>query len=103
MTSAGVVISTTICILGKEYQIKCPEAALASLEAAAVLLEKNLKSTQRNMPELRQHSVMLMSALNLAYQLWQKEQAELALNQRIVELQQQIDVALNPPQVQLEW
>lgn len=101
-------IAANIEILGKSYQIRCPESELPSLQRAAQFLEERMKYLRDHANVLSLDRLAIITALNMANQLLtiEHEKAEQihAINQRLHELQAKIErVVTPPPHVQLEF
>jgi len=94
MTKTG----TSIDILGKTYQIKCPESEIASLQRAARYLEDQMRSIQSADSLLNVDRVAIVAALNIVHQLLtleqQKNQQIQSVHQRLYDLQNRIEGAI---------
>jgi len=88
---------TSIEIMGKTYQIKCPETEVNSLQRAAQYLEEKMRLIRAS-GILSLDRVAIITALNMAHQLLmleqQKNQQAQLLNQRLTELQNKVESAL---------
>jgi len=88
---------TSIEIMGKTYQIKCPEAEINSLQCAAQYLEEKMRLIRAS-GILSLDRVAIITALNVAHQLLvleqQKNQHAQLINQRLTELQNKVESAL---------
>src|SRR5579872_2211706 len=95
---------TTIEILGKSYQIKCPEHEINSLQRAANYLEEKMRVLHQG-SGFCIDKVAIIAALNVVHQLLtfeqQKELRMGDINQRLHDLQNKIEHALMPT-VQME-
>lgn len=91
-------ITVDINILGKTYQIKCPESEVDSLKKAAVLLEKKMQVTQERGNFLSHDRIAVVTSLNLAHQIMllenQAQEYMQSLNLRLQDLQGKIESAL---------
>ncbi|MEO8401553.1 MAG: cell division protein ZapA [Gammaproteobacteria bacterium] len=96
---------TTIEILGKSYQIKCPDTELSSLQRAACYLEEKMRDLHDANNGFNVDRIAIIAALNVVHQLLtfenQKETHLGNINQRLHDLQNKIEHALMPT-VQME-
>ena len=88
---------TFVEILGKSYQIKCPESEVNSLKRAAEYLENKMR-TMREAGILSVDKVAIITALNVIHE-WQtleqqKNHYVQNVNQRVLELQTRVEHAL---------
>jgi cell division protein ZapA len=93
------VSSTTIEILGKTYQIKCPESETDSLQQAAAYLEDKMRITRDVTGVLSIDRIAVITALNIAHQLVNLENQKnnyLQMEQGLRGLQNKLEVALTP-------
>jgi len=92
-------INTTIEILGKYYPVKCMESELKSLQQAADYLNSEMKQVQESGKAINLERIAIITALNMANQLLQVDQQKSGLmnkiNQRIAQLQDKLDGAIN--------
>jgi len=92
-------------ILGKIYQIKCPEAEVNSLERAAQYLEEKMRHMRDSGP-FSIDRIAVVTALNVVHQLLTLEQQRnhhiQTINQRLYHLQDKVEQALAQNQ-QLEF
>lgn len=88
---------TSIEIMGKAYQIKCPETEVNSLQCAAQYLEEKMRLIRAS-GILNLDRIAIITALNIAHQLLmleqQKNQHAQLINQRLTELQSKVENAL---------
>ncbi len=95
---------TSIEIMGKTYQIRCPETEINALQRAAQYLEEKMRLI-RESGILSFDRVAIITALNVAHQLLtleqQKNQHAHAVNQRLTALQLKVEKAL-VKQVEME-
>jgi cell division protein ZapA len=56
-------------ILGKDYQVACPEEERHSLMAAATELDQRMKTIRQSGTVIGVERIAVMAALNLAYEL----------------------------------
>lgn len=87
----------TVEILGKSYQIKCPESEVNSLKRAADYLENTMRA-MREAGVLSLDKVAIITALNVIHQ-WQtleqqKHHYVQSVNQRLLDLQSRVEHAL---------
>ncbi len=89
----------TIEILGKCYQIKCPDSEVDSLQKAACYLEEKMQQV-KNTGIAQLDKIAVIAALNVVYQLLNfdriKENAMQNINQRLEDLQTKVEHALTP-------
>lgn len=87
----------TIQLLGKEYQIKCPEAETNALQRAAQYLEEKMRLTGES-GIISLDRIAIIAALNVSHQLLmleqQKNQHAHSVNNRLTDLQSKIETAL---------
>lgn len=85
-------------IMGKEYQVACPEDEKDHLIDAARLLNERMEEVKREGGLVGLEKVAIMTALNLAHELSQIHHAnrhrEKLLDQHLKELTRQLDSAL---------
>jgi len=91
------VVETTIQVMGKLFQIKCPESQIASVQKASDYLDEKMRYfRQQGIPEF--DKVAIITALNIVDQLLaedsQKEHHLQAINQRLHDLHDKIEQAL---------
>jgi cell division protein ZapA len=99
-------IGTSVEIMGKTYQIKCPPAEVNSLQRAAQYLEEKMRM-MREAGTFSIDRVAIITALNIVHQLLMVEQQKnhhfQSINQRIHELQARVEQALSQnAQMELE-
>src|SRR5690349_21749044 len=89
---------TAIQIMGKVYQIKCPEADVSALHKAAQYLEEKMHM-MRDAGVVSLDRVAIITALNVVHQLLtvekQKNHYFQSINQRIMDLQGKVELALS--------
>lgn len=59
----------SVSILGKEYQIACPEEEKSALISSAQLLHNNMEQIQSSGKIIGLERIAVMAALNLAHEL----------------------------------
>lgn len=88
------VIGTTVDVLGKSYQLRCPETEVESLQKAAEFLEKKMQEV-RERHVLSVDRIAVFAALNIAHQFLsleqQKNDHENKMNDRLQALQNKIE------------
>ena len=88
---------TFVEILGKSYQIKCPESEVTSLKRAADYLESRMR-TMREAGVLSVDKVAVITALNVIHEWQSLEQQKhhfvQSVNQRLLDLQSRVENAL---------
>lgn len=92
-------VNTSIEILGKFYQIRCPEEDVESLQQAATLVNEKMLEVQQSGKAINLERIAIITALNIANELLQKDQQKSTLvnkiNQRISSIQDKLDSAIN--------
>ena len=92
-------VTTTIEILGKLYPVKCPESELKSLEQAAAYLNQKMGDVKDSGKAINFERIAIITALNIAHQFLKIDQQKSTMmnkiNQRIVQLQERVDTAIN--------
>lgn len=96
------VVTTTVEILGKLYPIRCPESELASLQQAAVYLNKKMAEVQDSGKAINLERIAIISALNIAHEFLiidtQKNSMLGKINQRITQLHEKVENAMRGKQ-----
>lgn len=89
----------SVSILGKEYQVACPEEEKEALLASAKLLHKNMEDIRSTGKVVGLDRIAVMAALNLAHDLINLQNADStdsdAVNQKIVQLNDRVSAFLN--------
>lgn len=89
---------TTINILGKDYQVKCAESDLSSLQRAATYLEEKMRHTRDVGKVLSIDRIAVITALNIAHQFLSIENQSSShiqtIQQRLRDLQSKVENAL---------
>lgn len=92
-------VHSTIEILGKVYPVKCQESELDSLQKAAQYLNDKMAEVQESGKVVDPGRIAIITALNIAHQMLQSDQQKTSfvskLNQRITNLQDRLDTAIN--------
>lgn len=95
-------VTTSIEILGKMYPVRCAEDEMAALQKAAEFLNKQMLDVQESGKAINLERIAIISALNITYQFLQLDTEKTSLvskiNQKIVNLQNKLDNALNRTQ-----
>lgn len=90
----------TVRILGRDYQVACPEGEREALLASAEYLSRRMGSVQKKGKTLGMERIAVMTALNMARDLIdaqerrQRAPADGAVNERLGQLQFKIESAL---------
>jgi cell division protein ZapA len=91
-------ITVNIDILGKSYQIKCPEQEVESLKKAALMLEEKMQVTRESAHLLSHDRMAVITSLNLAHQILlleqQTQQYMQSVQERLLDLQGKVESAL---------
>jgi cell division protein ZapA len=89
------VIGTTVEVLGKSYQLKCPENEVESLRNAAHFLEKQMQEVRSRAHVLSVDRIAVFAALTMAHQLLtletEKNQYEKNMTDRLQDLHDKIE------------
>jgi len=95
---------TTIEVLGKTYQIKCPNDELPALKQAASWLNEKMRNFRASSGVAQPEIVAIMTALNIARDFLQlqdeKHNETQKINQRLEDLGTQLKHALDPDKQQ---
>jgi cell division protein ZapA len=93
------IIGATIEILGKYYQIRCPESQQQALHEAAAFLNDKMKEVQDTGKVIDPQRIAVITALNISYLYLQQDQQKSSfmgkINQKISQLQDKLDHAIN--------
>lgn len=101
MTTGGDQTQLTVRILGRDYQVACPEGEREALLASAEYLSKRMTAVQRKGKTLGMERIAVMTALNMARDLLdyerrkQHEPMDEQVSQRLQQLQFKIESALD--------
>jgi cell division protein ZapA len=97
---------TTVEVLGKQFQVKCSEDEIDSLQSAASYLEKQMQEIRATTHVLSIDRIAVIAALNIAHQFLNIENDKLAaaqkVNDRLRALQNKMDNILGQRQMELE-
>ncbi len=89
------VIGTAVEVLGKVYQVKCPENEVAALQQAALYLEEKMNEIRKVNHVLSIDRIAVIAALNMTHQLLtvehEKNMYAQMVNERLQGLEQVID------------
>jgi len=89
----------TVTILGKEYQISCPEEERQALIESAQLVHKNMETIRSTGKVVGHDRIAVMAALNIAHDLinLQNNQGEGLedVNQTILQLKEKVSAFLD--------
>ncbi len=88
----------SVSILGKEYQVACPEEEKEALLASAQLLHKNMEDIRSTGKVVGLDRIAVMAALNLAHDLIKLQNAdgdEADVNNKIIQLNDRVTEFLN--------
>jgi len=92
-------VNATVEILGKPYTIRCAEHEVALLEQAADYLHEKMSEVQASGKVINIERIAVITALNVASQFLQSDQQKSSLqtklNNRLSQLQDKLDTALN--------
>jgi cell division protein ZapA len=89
-----------ISILGQQYKIACPDGEEQTLQNTVEQFNNKLKSIKSHSRTLRNEQLIVMAALNFCHELnvekAKNQQHAEQLNERIKNLQDSIETALQP-------
>jgi len=100
MTPSRENTQLTVRILGRDYQISCPENEREALLASAEYLSKRMSSIQKKGKTLGMERIAVMTALNMARDLIEHEKqshrgpVDQEVDDRLEQLQLKISSAL---------
>ncbi|OGT60620.1 MAG: hypothetical protein A3F14_01380 [Gammaproteobacteria bacterium RIFCSPHIGHO2_12_FULL_43_28] len=93
------IIHTTVDILGKPYPIRCQESEVTYLQEAASYLNNKMLDIKESGKVINLERIAIMAALNMAYEYLEMKDNKSGLmskiNQRLSQLQEKIDSAIN--------
>jgi cell division protein ZapA len=88
----------SVQILGKEYQVACPDNERSALLASASLLDRRMQEIRDSGRIIGGDRIAVMAALNITHEMLvtrnQRESLSQTLSSRIRALQDKIDLAL---------
>jgi cell division protein ZapA len=89
------IIGTTVEVLGKKFQVKCPEDDVTALHDAAAYLQEKMDEIRSTTHLLSIDRIAVIAALNITSELLALQQEKLSsadkLNDRLRELQTKMD------------
>ena len=92
-------VPVSVSILGKEYQVSCPQEEKPALIASAELLHDNMESIRASGKIIGLDRIAVMAALNLAHELIalqnQKDQGLESVNTDLDKMSHKINHFLN--------
>lgn len=91
------MITVTVDILGKPYQINCPKEHEPLLLEAGRDLDKRMREMKYKGHVVGLERIAIITALNLSYELLQAERSQMSLDlapDTVVDLRDQIDAEL---------
>lgn len=88
----------TVNILGKEYQVACPEEEKAGLIASAKMVHENMEKIRSSGKVVGLDRIAVMAALNIAHELItlrdDEDQDSEAVNKKIMQLKERVTAFL---------
>jgi len=88
------VTGTTVEVLGKIYQLKCPENEIAPLQNAAKYLEEKMQEVRNVNHVLSIDRIAVIAALNMTHQLLALEHEKLLAEERLRGLENKLQKAI---------
>ena len=89
----------TVTILGKEYQISCPDEEQSALISSARLLHENMEKIRSTGKIVGLDRIAVMAALNLAHDLLSLQNSEEGgvdeINKSILQMKDKVSVFLD--------
>ena len=82
-------------IMGKDYQVACPQQEREALIKAAAELDRRMRDIRNNGSVIGLERITVMAALNLANELLQRPASSEADQQLLTQLHQHLDKALS--------
>ncbi len=97
MSGAPKTAAVTVRVLGKEYQVACPEGQREALLASANLVDKKMREIRDSRKMMGADQVAVMAALNMAHDLLQAGSGEAAddMGAKFRDLQNKVEVAIS--------
>jgi cell division protein ZapA len=77
--------TVSVHILGKDYQVACPEEERSSLVAAAAELDRRMKVIRQSGSVIGVERIAVMAALNLAHEVIDPSPVENPIDNELVE------------------
>ncbi|EMR14119.1 Z-ring-associated protein ZapA [Methylophaga lonarensis MPL] len=92
-------VPVVVSILGKEYQVACPEEEREALIASARMVHQNMEKIRATGKVVGLDRVAVMAALNLAHELLTLQQDEgqdiEKINNKILQLKERVSAFLD--------
>lgn len=92
-------VNTSIEILGKLYPVRCLESEVDSLQQAAAYLNQRMTEVRDSGKVINLERIAIICALTITHQLLNMDQQKNSvmnkINQRIVQLQDKLEGAIN--------
>lgn len=101
MSAKGEITQLTVRILGRDYQVACPEGEREALLASAEYLSRRMSAVQKKGKTLGMERIAVMTALNMARDLVDIERrrkrapVDEEVGARLDQLQLKIEAALD--------
>ncbi len=99
------VVGTTVEVLGKAYQLKCPENEIPLVQKAAQFLEEKMREIREMGHVLSVDRIAVLAALSLAHKLLRCEHEKdiyaQMVNEKLLELENKLE-QVQSPQKELE-
>ena len=89
------MVEITVEIMGKPYQIKCPESEANILQKSAQLLEDQMRTMRETNHILSSDKIIIAAALNIAHQLLILENQTLVQAETFQQQLQTINIKLD--------
>jgi cell division protein ZapA len=88
------VSPTSIVVLGKTYQLKCPPEDSIGLQKAAQFLEAKMQTVRETTYLLSIDRIAVLAALSISHDLLALQEEKNNMNERLRALQQKLDTTL---------
>lgn len=101
MSSVRDQTQLTVRILGRDYQVACPEGEREALLASAEYLSKRMRAIQKKGKTLGMERIAVMTALNMARDLVDEERrkqrapVDKKIGEHLKQLQLKVETALD--------
>lgn len=99
-------VETTVEILGRPYQVRCPADEVNALEKAARYLDEKMTELLKGGNTTCLDRVAVIAALNVTHQLltieYKNERYLQSVNQRLMGMQNKLEAAVNQSQLELD-
>ncbi len=86
--------TTTVSILEKEYLVSCPPEEREALEQSARHLDRRMREIRANGKVIGLERIAVMAALNITYELLQKQDVGVVTEQQLNRLDEKLTRAL---------